>query len=302
MYEHYSKALYANLHTHSTHSDGKFTPAELAAVAKAEGYKALAITDHDTATAFPELEQACKKEGIECIFGVEFTSREPSCHLVGFNFNPDYPPMKKYLDDMSRRETEITKILYDRAVERGTLKGITWDEVLEYNKGITWLCNEHIFRAMKDKGLLTDADYPEYFKTNFDGWWTWIDEVLKDRPIASEKTLKELCGLIHEAGGIAIVAHPVQNLIHKLAELRENGVDGFEVWHANMSQEERKTAYEFCMANRLYISGGSDHSGLCSGLYSSYSDPTASPYYIPEMSAGVPEFFFREIKNMKIER
>ena len=52
--------LYANLHTHSTHSDGKYSPAEMVKVAKDEGYKALAITDHDTATAFPFLKEECE--------------------------------------------------------------------------------------------------------------------------------------------------------------------------------------------------------------------------------------------------
>ena len=51
--------LYANLHTHSTHSDGVFTPEEMVKVAKREGYKAVAITDHDTATAYPYLKAAC---------------------------------------------------------------------------------------------------------------------------------------------------------------------------------------------------------------------------------------------------
>lgn len=66
--------LYANLHTHSTHSDGKYSPEEMVKVAKAEGYKALAITDHDTATAYPFLKAECEKEGLDCIFGVEFTA------------------------------------------------------------------------------------------------------------------------------------------------------------------------------------------------------------------------------------
>ena len=55
--------IYANLHTHSTHSDGVYTPAELVKIAKDEGYGAIAITDHDTATAYPELKAECDKLG-----------------------------------------------------------------------------------------------------------------------------------------------------------------------------------------------------------------------------------------------
>ena len=64
---------YANLHSHSTHSDGVYTPEELVRIAKDEGYSALAITDHDVATAYPELKATCDKVGMEAIFGCEFT-------------------------------------------------------------------------------------------------------------------------------------------------------------------------------------------------------------------------------------
>ena len=52
--------MYANLHTHSTHSDGKFTPTQLVEIAKQEGYNAIALTDHDTVTGYPELQKACE--------------------------------------------------------------------------------------------------------------------------------------------------------------------------------------------------------------------------------------------------
>ncbi|MBR5011169.1 MAG: glycoside hydrolase family 3 C-terminal domain-containing protein, partial [Clostridia bacterium] len=98
---------YANLHTHSTHSDGKYTPAELARIAAKEGYKAAAVTDHDAATGYPEFKAECDKLGIECIFGVEFTGRSKTLkradgrsenfHLTAYHFDPEYPPMKEYL-------------------------------------------------------------------------------------------------------------------------------------------------------------------------------------------------------------
>ena len=51
--------LYANLHTHSTHSDGGYSPAQIARVAKEEGYGAVSLTDHDTITGFPEIKAEC---------------------------------------------------------------------------------------------------------------------------------------------------------------------------------------------------------------------------------------------------
>lgn len=293
--------FYANLHTHSTHSDGKFSPAELVKAAKGEGYKALAITDHDTATAYRELKSACADEEIECIFGVEFsTDVHPELgedfHLVGFNFNPDYPEMKDYLEKLSIRETHTTKVLFEEGVSKGTLTGITWDEVLEYNKSITWLCQEHVFRAMMAKGIASQKDFPAFSKANYYRHWERVE------PLLPLKKLEDVIDLIHRAGGIAIIAHPVANRIHMLEELRIMDVDGFEVWHADMTEDERKIAYDFCIQHNLYISGGSDHHGLCGGGYSSYATPEECPLYSPPLSCGVPKEYFDEIKNQKINR
>ena len=65
---------YANLHTHSTHSDGKYTPAQLARMALEEGYGAVAVTDHDTVTGYGELKAECDKLGLETVFGAEFSA------------------------------------------------------------------------------------------------------------------------------------------------------------------------------------------------------------------------------------
>lgn len=293
--------FYANLHSHSTHSDGKHTPAEMVKVAKAEGYKAIAITDHDTATAYSELKANCDAGGMECIFGVEFsTPAHPvlgvDFHLVGFNFDPEYPEMKQYLEDMSIRETHTTMQIFEEGVAKGTLTGITWDEVLEYNKGITWLCQEHVFRALMDKGAAAIEEFPAWSKANYYRHWERFE------PIRPFKRLEEIIDLIHRAGGIAIIAHPVGERIHMLSDLLKMGVDGFEVWHSDMTEEEIKIAFDFCKEHKLYMSGGSDHRGLCGGLYASYEREEDCPYYIKPLSCGVPKEYFDEIKNMKINR
>ena len=67
--------LYANLHLHSTHSDGVYTPAELARLAFEEGYKAAALTDHDAVSGNFEFMAACKELGMESLFGIEFSAK-----------------------------------------------------------------------------------------------------------------------------------------------------------------------------------------------------------------------------------
>ena len=161
--------VYANLHTHSTHSDGVYSPVELAEEGLKEGYRAIVLTDHDTVSGTEEMMAACRTRGIECMLGIEFSTvymkRGCGMHITAFHFDPEYPAMKEYLQALSKRESEQTRILFERGVDIGYIKNISWNDVLEYNKGITWLCNEHVFRAMKAKGLISDLEYMDFFET-----------------------------------------------------------------------------------------------------------------------------------------
>ena len=291
--------IYANLHTHSNHSDGPYSPRKLAEVAKAEGYGALAITDHDTASAYPELKAACEELSLECIFGVEFSVMQPKdYHIVGFNFDPEYPEMKEYLSNMAKRQTDNTKCCFNEAVEKGDISGITWEEVTEFNKDIPWLCNNHVFEAMLAKGLVERKNYMAWFNKNF------LHQRGKYPPSYDFLPLDKLVDLIKRAGGIAVLAHPHCQL-DDIDELINLGISGIEVHHPDITPEEQARAYEIAIEKNLFISGGSDHSGLCGGYYNSY--PTkealmASEHYIKEMSAGTSKEYFDEIRNMKLKR
>ncbi len=291
--------LYANLHSHSTHSDGVYTPGELVSVAKAEGYKALAVTDHDTVTACAELAKECGKAGLETVFGVEFTAPSPffrgSFHITAYGFDPEYPEMAEYLRGMSKRETDQTRALFERGVSLGYLKDITWDEVLSYNEGITWLCNEHVFRAMKNKGLVKDIDYVPFFENVYGPHRNEVP------PTYDFLKPKDLIALVKKAGGIAILAHPHGQLQY-VDDLVGMGISGIEVWHNMLTNEEKDRAYKIGIEKNLFISGGSDHDGLLGGQYARHKDPKHCPFYAEPLSLGTTEHFFREIKNQKIER
>ena len=294
--------FYANLHTHSTYSDGGFSPKELVKAAKEEGYGAIAITDHDTTAAYSEIQSECEKEGLEYIFGTEFSSQSKllnggSLHIIGFHFDPEYAPLKKHLEDMCIRETDMTHALFDRGVRLGLIKGIEWEEVLQYNKNTAFICNEQVFRAMKHKGLVEWVDYFGWFrKSLFEK--KHRDEVLPSRAYKQEH---EVIELIHDAGGIAIVAHPHNQLCHMEA-LIEMGIEGLEAWHPLMTDEEKIQALKLAYDKSLYISGGSNHSGYCSGLYKRYHNISECPYYKPHLSFGTTKEYFEEIKNRELKR
>ena len=291
---------YANLHLHSTHSDGVYSPTELVKIAKEEGYRALAITDHDAASAYPELKAACEREGMECIFGAEFTVVEPfDFHIVGFHFDPEYPEMKKYLEDMALRQTDNTKRCFDLAVSLGDIKGITWDEVTEHNRGIPWLCNNHVFEAMKAKGLVKEDEYMAWFEKNY------RDQRYLFPPVCDFLPLDKMVDLIKRAGGFAVCAHPKMKHLEKIDLLLECGVEGLEVLHPSLSKENQAESLRICLEKGLFISGGSDHSGLCGGYYSSFESEEAlkaSYLYIEPLTAGVTYEHYREICERKLNR
>ena len=282
---------YANLHTHSIHSDGKYTPRQLVSIAKEEGYGALAVTDHDTITANPEVAACCRELGMEYIFGAEFTSGP--FHIVALDFDPEYPEMKAYLEKMVQRQQHETRTVLQWALDKGTITGITWEDVVEHNRGISWLCNEHVFQTLKSKGLIGDRDYYDFYVTHF------YEQRRQVTPLCDHLAPKEMISLIRRAGGIAILAHPHQQL-DRVEELISYGLQGIEVYHPDLTPQEQRQALEIAYEKGLFISGGTDHSGLCGGIYASFEDPTESVFYLEPQSHGTLEVHFRELQNRKL--
>ena len=247
---------YANLHTHSIHSDGKYSPRELVRIAREEGYRALAVTDHDTVTANGEAAECCRELGMEYIFGAEFTSGP--FHIVALDFDPEYPEMKEYLEKMVLRQQHETRTVLRWAQEQGNLTGITWEDVVAHNKGISWLCNEHVFRTLKSKGLMCDRDYYDFYVTHF------YLQRRKVTPLYDFLAPKDMIRLIRRAGGIPILAHPHEQL-DRVEELIAYGLQGIEVYHPDMTPQEQRQALALAYEKGLFISGGTDNSGKNSG-------------------------------------
>ena len=298
--------LYANLHNHTTHSDGIFTPTELVKVAKEEGYKAVVATDHDTVTAYDEMKAACAAEGLETIFGCEFYANCKQYidyfldyHLVGFHFDPNHTEMKEYLTKRSADMTEKTEYLFYRAQREGKIStDITWNEVCDYNKGITWLCNDHVREAMKAKGLVTDLEWNDIFMNAFAASYCRKIGVFSKYPIME---IADLIALIHDAGGIAVVAHPSATVqLRTIPQLVKWGLDGLEVWHNGMVRRGyQKEALRLALEYDLYISGGEDHSGLCGGQYKFYEEPEKTARYVEPCTLGTTKEFYEEIRDRK---
>ena len=299
--------IYANMHTHSNHSDGGYTPEKLAHAAKKEGYGAIVLTDHDNITGFQEMRSTCEALGLETILGAEFSSpskllpakpgiktENNSFHICGYGFDPEHPGINAYLLELGAQKTAQTKEIFDLAVKKGLLSGIEWDEVIALNPGKIWINGGKVFAAMVAKGLVKSNELP---------WF--VSEV--NRPLlplvfpCEFRQEYEIIQLIRDAGGLAILAHPHEQLQYMEA-LMEMGICGLEVSHHLLTPEEQTAAMQLAIEKNLYISGGSDHKGQCSGYYERYETPQLARCYAPPLSLGTSKEYFNEIKNKRICR
>lgn len=291
---------YANLHLHSLHSDGKFTPEELVLLAKSEGYGAIAVTDHDAVSANEEMAYYAKKHGLESIFGCEFTASERDddgiqFHFVAFDFDASYPPMAKYLENMAERQTDKTIVTLERCHKAGFMKELSMENVREDNPGVEWFCNEQVFRSMVKRGLAKPEGYEDWANDI----WYYHEHQGEIPPLHAYIGSKEIIDLVHAAGGIVLLAHPHHQL-HFIDGFIKMGLDGLEVYHPDLSAEEQLEAMRIAYEKNLFIAGGTDHSGALGGEYVSFEDPKQSPYYVEPGSFGTMREHFDELKTRKI--
>lgn len=248
-----------DLHTHSTASDGTFTPSEVAYEAHKKGLSAVALTDHDTINGLNEFKQACEEFGIESISGVEISAKyEKEMHIVGLLIDETDTELAEKLDELKKaREVRNKKVL--ELINKQGME-ITADDILSQTDGATFLNTgrAHIARAMLNKGYVASID-EAFVKYLGKGMSCYV----------SRKTYspKESIEMIKKAGGLAILAHPVyitedyDKLFNLLTELKEYGLDGMECLYNCYSESFSKICFDICDKLGLVKSGGSDFHG-----------------------------------------
>lgn len=244
-----------DLHTHSTFSDGTFTPLQLVKYAEEKGLKAFALTDHDTTDGVKEAKSI--ETNVEVISGVEISTRydKKEIHIVGLYVNENDADLNKqlkyYREKRVTRNFEILEKLNSLGVN------ITIDDVKESCTGDV-ISRAHIAKALVSKGFV--GSYTEAF-----------DRYLGDNKCAyvPRETLnyEESMELITKAGGVPVLAHPLlykmsdTNLENMMVKLRQKGLKAVEVYYSTHSNSD--TQHIMAMANRvgLIYSGGSDFHG-----------------------------------------
>jgi len=240
-----------DLHTHTTHSDGFYTPEELILKAKLLGIKAISITDHDSISAFSEASAIGKKTGVEVIPGVELSTDigESEVHILGYLFDTKDKDLKGYLKFF--REERYKRAC--RIIEKLNSLGFTLsiDEIKLANKNSA-IGRPHIAKLLYDKG---------YVKTYIEAFNKFIGNGcpahIKKVHLSPQSAFK----IIKDAGGLSFIAHPGKMPETLLKDLIDAGVDGIEVIHPSHSPS--KVNFYKGVVNSFYLlsSGGSDFHG-----------------------------------------
>ena len=247
-----------DLHMHSSCSDGTLTPEELVSAALDMGLEAAALTDHDTVSGVHRFLSAASGTPLRVAPGVELASMLSSkdIHIVGLFIDPDSTPLLAALEQMrlwrEERNAEMVEKIRSKGFE------ITMDEVLAEAGGES-VGRPHMATVLLKKGFFPDMQ-SVFNRLIGRGGSCYVAR--KYYPV-------DACiRLIHEAGGLAIWAHPLHAAHGARAALRKigsrlvgYGLDGLECYYSMFAEQQQADALEFARARSLLISGGSDFHG-----------------------------------------
>lgn len=248
--------MYADLHLHTQFSDGTYTPEELVGQAQRNGLAALALTDHDTVEGCARTGTACEAAGIEFITGTELTAEQDGneLHILGY-----------FIDTQSRKLLlDIAKFQIVRQNRiREMVARLRQNNVPLEVESVFALANcrapgrPHVARALVKAGLCSSLDeaFERFLKKNRPAW---VPKFKISAAYAIE--------LIHQAGGVAVMAHPGLNHCDEVIPgMVEAGLDGIECFHSKHSTSTSEHYLNIADRFHLLITGGSDCHGMSKG-------------------------------------
>jgi 3',5'-nucleoside bisphosphate phosphatase len=247
-----------DLHLHTTHSDGSFTPTEVINLAHKAGVTALAITDHDITTGVLEATVAGQEHGIDVIPGIEISSilGSSELHILGYFLDYQDTQLNERLallrESRHRRNPKIIERLQAAGID------ITYEEVRAL-AGTDSVGRPHIARVLMEKRVVSSA------KEAFDQW------LADGRPAYVPRELptpSEAMGWIKAAKGLPVLAHPTWvkttegTLTDLVRRLKADGLDGVEVHYSTHTPRQTRDYLALAKQLDLLVTGGSDFHGL----------------------------------------
>jgi len=245
-----------DLHSHTTASDGTFSPAQLVEEAQRVGLRTLGITDHDTFAGYEQALPFARQAGLELVCGIELSTKlhGHSVHLLGY-FPNDHDPalieFRAWIRDLQESRRDRNVRLVARLQELGL--DITMEEAEARGGGMTG--RPHFARLLMEKGYVSNMQQA------FDDY---LDESAKGYVTRREPQFAEAAQRIGQAGGIASLAHPIrlrEDLGGVLSKLCADGLTAIEVYHSDHSPAQTELYLTLANEHKLLVTGGSDFHG-----------------------------------------
>jgi len=246
---------YIDLHTHSTASDGIYSPTELLQRAREIGLRVLALTDHDTTGGLDEAIEAANALDMELIPGIEINTDVAGGEVHVLGYYPEYkrPEFQAVLrvlrDARERRGQRMVELLNEQGVN------IAWERVREIAQGAVG--RPHVARALLEAGYVQTIGeaFDKYIGT---GCYAYVPRY--------RLTPEDAVRLIASANGLPVIAHPLD--LPGLAELRnwlpglvEAGMVGLETYYGPYTLEDERALRALADEYGLIPTGGTDFHG-----------------------------------------
>jgi predicted metal-dependent phosphoesterase TrpH len=250
-----------DLHMHTTHSDGDKSVREILEMAEAAKLKVISITDHDNVEAYKEI-QSKNLRGIfsgKIVNGVEITTEHNGVAVEILGYGIDLAAMESNMIVRALMETKPHR--YQEFFKILKRHGITLPVPIDEN-----INSRIVFGALKQNHPEFCAAHAEFSKDNSWFYRTGIVNPKSEFFVDMGKFLTpsdQVIKNIRKSGGVAILAHPYEygDARTEILEFFKSRVDGIECFHPSATPAQSAELVEFCRANNLLVSGGSDFHG-----------------------------------------
>ena len=245
--------IYADLHAHTTASDGELSPEELVDRAADAGVAALAVTDHDTMAGVERAVARGKERGVEIVPGCELTIYvcQIELHLLALFVDPAHGPFAKLLQELQAHRRERGLQMVRQLNAAGT--PISDADVLEMAGGASAIGRPHVAAALVKRGHAPSHRV------------AFVKFLQEGKPGFAPKHRLEpsdVFAAIYASGGLSILAHPgVFPHDELIRPLFSQGMDGIEALYRSHSEMNRRFYAGLARRYEKLISGGSDFHG-----------------------------------------
>lgn len=248
--------MFADLHLHTHFSDGTYTPVQLAAQAKAHGLAAVALTDHDTVEGCTPMALACQEEGLEFVPGTELTAEADGneLHLLGYFIDTTHP---RLLVETAKFQRVRQERIREMVARLNRLNIPLQAEAVFALASCRSPGRPHVGRALVEGGFCVTLDeaFDRFLKKHRPAW-------VPKCKISAQSAIE----LIHDAGGVAVMAHPGLNRNDDvIPQLVSDGLDGLECYHSKHTTAACEHYVQVAHEHGLLVTGGSDCHGLNKG-------------------------------------